>query len=76
MNEPQKQSTDWLALGRSYLALNAAESGADVIIAGLCDEVEWLRAETKALNEAVATNTFYDQRDAYFEGRRDERNGQ
>lgn len=40
-------NTDWLSVGRKYLAMNAAASGADVIIAGLCDEVESLRMDQR-----------------------------
>ena len=75
MGDQPDRATDWLAVGRKYLAANAAESGADVIIAGLCDEVACLRDELRTLIEGMEHNRYYDQRDAYFDGRRDERNG-
>ena len=47
-NEPTALG-DWLVLGRFYLEQNAAESGSDAIIEGLCDEVERLRSEVDRL---------------------------
>lgn len=35
---------DIVAVARDYLAHNAAESGADVLIIELCEEIEALRA--------------------------------
>lgn len=54
MNERQSPTTDWLKEARSYLAINSAESEADVIIAGLCDEVEVWRSRDAASEEVVA----------------------
>jgi hypothetical protein len=43
MSGDRQSSDDWLNIGRDHVAQNVAGSGADVIIAGLCDEVERLR---------------------------------
>lgn len=44
---------DIVTQGRDYVALNAAESGADVLILGLADEVDRLRARATQAHDAL-----------------------
>ncbi len=58
-------------LATRHTALLADAAAKDAEIERLREENAGLRAEL----DGARHNTFYDQRDAYFEGRKDERNG-
>jgi hypothetical protein len=58
--------TDIVARAKDYLAHNAAESGADVLIKELCDEVEslrhqWLNGVTRILDQVKENKTIIDE---------------
>jgi hypothetical protein len=57
VREKRSMSDDIVARARNYVALNAAESGADVLLLDMADEIERLRA---ALQEIVAIEDSYE----------------
>lgn len=60
------QTTDWIDLAKRYLAGNAAESGADVIIAALLAEIADLNDYIGVLNDGAAHNAAIDRSEVEY----------